>query len=402
MTIEKDTTLTVAISGDLQKTITKNITFGENATITVTPAAFYIEGIVEVPYEVRNLGVLETNFNVTFQLGSETISRPVYLPVGAFIEDYLTFNLTKGQYVLDYSTPFENGNVTLQVQSPARFIVTALPENMTFKLGQTANMSVTFKNVGGTGGEVAVNMTVPGITEDYQRTWIEPGQVGNVTFTFQVPNDLEENYYKVVFTIEGKEYQVKFFVEGAKIAVNASLDKTFYNEGENATLTLTFGNLRNMNLSLFSRVKLADYDTVEYFNLTALGTKTLIFSVPVVFDAGKLLYTVYMLSGRALYINALYVYAEPPGSAGIALYTDKQVYEIGENVTVCVNATKAGRLTMTAPNLNVNTTIPVGFGIFNFKVPDLRSGTYPIEYIFEGYSSSYPIDVIGYSGRIIG
>ena len=126
-----------------------------------------------------------------------------------------------------------------------------------------------------------------------------------MTFSFQAPDDLEENYYKAVFTIEGKEYPVYFFVEGAKISVNASLDKTFYTLGENATLTLTVTNLRNMNLSLFSRIKLGDYDVIEYYNLTALRTKTLTFSMPVVFDAGKLLYTVYMSSGRALYINAL-------------------------------------------------------------------------------------------------
>jgi hypothetical protein len=243
---------------------------------------------------------------------------------------------------------------------------------------------------------------VPGITELTNSTFILPGREGRISFSFEVPDDLEEKYYKAIFEIAGKKYEVKFFVQGVKIAVNAWLDKKLYEEGENSTLTLRIDNLREMNLTLFSRVVLGGYEAIEYFNLSSYETKELTFVVPVVFDAGKLSYSIYMTSGRALYINALYIYPKTPESAGIILYTDKQVYTIGETVTVYANVTKQGQLIMTAPGLDVNTTVSPGLHTFTFEVPKLLSGSYPIKYAFEGYLSSYPIDVIGYSARIIG
>jgi hypothetical protein len=183
-------------------------------------------------------------------------------------------------------------------------------------------------------------MTVPGMEEQTNGTFILPGREGNISFSFEVPDDLVEKYYKAIFEIEGEKYEVKFFVPGAKIAVNASLDKQLYEEGENATLTLGVENLRDMNLTLFSRVALGGYEAIEYFNLTSYEIKTLKFSVPVLFDVGKLSYSIYTTSGRALYINALYIYPKPPESAGIILYTDKQVYTIDETVTVYVNVTR--------------------------------------------------------------
>jgi hypothetical protein len=402
MSITRNTTLIVRTSGDIETTVTKEIIFGENASITIYLENFYMEGIVEVPYEIRNLGLLETTFTASFILNNENITKTVYLPANGNLTDTLTFNLTKGEHLLRYSTPFQQGNVTIQVQTPPKIVLISLPENMSFQLGQKAEMNVTFKNVGGTIGEIEVKLTVPGIADLANKTWIEPSMEGNVSFNFEVPDDLEEKYYKAIFEIEGEKHEVKFFVLGAKVAVNASLDKQLYEEGENATLTLTVENLRDMNLTLFSTVALGDYNTIEYFNLSSYETKELTFSVPVTFDYGKMLYAVYLTSGRALYINALHVYPKPPEFASITIYTDKQVYEIVETVTIYVNATKQGRLIMTAPNLNINMTISQGVQTFSFKVPKLRSGTYPIKYTFEDYSSSYPIDVIGYSARIIG
>ncbi len=403
MTISRNTTLTVTASGDCEVTIAKEITFGADAEVTVSPLEFYVEGTVEIPYNVTNLGIMETRFNITFTLDDETTVKPVYLPLNGNATGILTFNLTRGSHLLRYYTPFEEGNTTILVETPPKFIVASLPENKTFQIDQLANMSITLKNIGGTSGTAEVRLTVPGTLDELNGTSIAPGEEETVDFSFLVPDDLEEKYYKAIFELEGEEYEVKFLVQGIKIAVNATLDKRLYEEGENATLTLTVENLRNTNLTLFSRVNLGIYDAVTYFNLSSLETKKLNFSVPVIFDAGKMLYTVYLAppSGRALYINAMYLYPKPLDSAGIILYTDKQVYTVGENVTIYANVTQQGRLVMAAPNLGVNTTLSAGVHTFSFEVPKLRSGTYPIYYTFEDYSSSYPIDIIGYSARIV-
>jgi len=401
ITINKNTTLTVTITGDYSELIQKEVIFGENIQMAVYPHSFYLEGIVDIPYNLTNIGILDTSFNITFTINGETVNKTIFIPVGESIIDAVNFNLTKGKYLLRYQTPFQEGNATINVETPAEFIVTTLPENETFQLGQTATLTVIIKNIGGTAGTVQANITVPGITELTNSTFILPGREGRISFSFEVPDDLEEKYYKAIFEIGGKKYEVKFFVQGIKIAVNAWLDKKLYEEGENATLILRIDNLREMNLTLFSRVVLGGYEAIKYFNLSSYETKELTFCVPVVFDAGKLSYSIYMTSGRALYINALYIYPKTPESAGIILYTDKQVYTIGETVTVYANVTRQGQLTMTAPNLNVNTTVSSGMHIFTFEVPKLRSGTYLINYIFEGYQSFYPVDIIGYSARII-
>jgi hypothetical protein len=138
------------------------------------------------------------------------------------------------------------------------------------------------------------------------------------------------------------------------------------------------------------------------FNLTSLGTATLTFTVPVTFDVGKLRYAIYLASGRALYLNGLYLYPRPPTEFGFVLTTDRQVYAIGDTVTVTVNVSRPGDLVLAGPNLAVTATVDPGSHLYLFTLPPLRSGTYLIDATFEGHSLAYPIDVIGYSGRILG
>jgi len=132
---------------------------------------------------------------------------------------------------------------------------------------------------------------------------------------------------------------------------------------------------------LYSRVKFNEYDNVSYFNLTGLDSETLTFNVPVQFTGdNKMLYTVYMDSGRSLYINSIYVYEKMP-DAPITLYTDKDVYNMGENVTIhIVDVTRTDLLNLTAPNFNYIGTISGPTTLDPFTLLELRSGTYYIEY----------------------
>jgi hypothetical protein len=141
---------------------------------------------------------------------------------------------------------------------------------------------------------------------------------------------------------------------------------------------------------------------VQFFNLSNFEVETLEFSVPVHFNGQpnqKIHYSVYMSSGRALHINSIYLYKNPPLESGIELYTDKQVYSIGENVTVIVNVTKTGNFLASAPSFYINETIsqPINY---SFTIPELLSGTYYVDYFFDNFTTSYPFDVNGYSVRI--
>lgn len=395
MNITRNTTLVVNISGDVNQIIQREIICGENAKIKITPKPTYLEGIVEIPYTIENLGILDSTFNATFSIDDQTVLKGFFVPKGENITDSISFNLSKGAHLLKYTSPFEEVNETINVLSPPAFIVTSIrPEDMNFTLGQNVTLSFIVKNIGGTEGEATLRLLMPDF-EDTNRTWIRPGEKEDISFSFIISDDLEEKSYKGIYELEGERGEFAFFVQGAKISVNASLDKNLYEEGETASFILEVTNECPFDLSLYARVQLGDYEEMKHFNLTDF--ETLQFDVPVHFNGQKLFYGIYMESGRALYLNAMYVHKKEI----MTLYTDKQVYNAGENVTVFVDSTKSGTLNITAPGFNTSIFI-TGSTVLEFSLPkEMRSGTYYIDYAFDNFSSAYPFDVIGYSVRIL-
>ena len=395
MSIIEDTTLNVVISGDVEQTIQKETIMGEDAKIEITPQPNYLEGIVEIPYTIQNIGLLNSQFVASFSIDDQTISRNIFVPKDQNITDSVSFNLTKGAYLLKYISPFEEVNVTVNVDSPPEFIVTSiLPANLNFTIGQGVIVTFVVENIGGTEGEATMELRMPDF-EEKNTTWIRPGEEENISFSFTIPDDLEEKRYKGIYELDGEREEFAFFVQGAKISVDASLDKPLYEEGETAIFTLTVINERGFDLSLKARAQLGEYEQVKHFNLTDL--ESLIFNVPISFNGQKLFYGIYMGSGRALYLNSMYIQKKEDI---ITLYTNKQVYSIGDKVRISVDATKTGILNITAPGFTTSVLV-TGTTTLQFTLPELRSGTYYIDYTFDGFSSSYPFDVIGYSARIV-
>jgi chitodextrinase len=303
-------------------------------------------------------------------------------------------------FVLQCASPFWSAQVNINVESGPDFIVKSMPENLVFKLGETANMTVAVKNIGAKEGELKIDLQSPGLFEEHYQTWVDSGQELNVKLSFLIPEDIAEDNYPLYLTVDGTTYETHFLVQGIKLIVSAALDKRLQAQNDTAVFTLSIQNLQDFEVTLFSRVKLGDYDNVISFSLTASETKTLEFSVPITFDAGKLLYSVYSSSGRSVYINSKYIIQEPPEAAGIILYTDKEVYESGETATIYVTTTKAGTLVAAGPGLNINTTLEAASSTFTFAVPLVRTGEYSIDYSYGEFNASYPIDIIGYTARI--
>ena len=403
MKINENTTLNVIISGDVDITIQKELICGGNAKINLTPDSTYLEGTVEIPFTIVNTGMMDSKFNATFFVPStdnHRITKLFVVPEGEKINDSVSFNLTKGAYLLRYTSPFEDVTETINVLSAPEFVVASMhPAEMNFTIRENVTLVFTVENIGGSEGEATLSLFMPDF-ESTNRTWIRPGAVENISFNFAIPDDLEEKSYKGTYELDGKRGKFVYFVHGINITVNATQDKAYYEANETTVLTLDVKNNRNMDLNLFSRVKFNGYDNTTHFSLSGLESKTLTFYVPVTFGRdNKMLYTVYADSGRSLYINAIYVYEENPATSGIDMHTDKQVYKIGEKVKVFADVTKTGNLRLSAPNYTVNTVISAPT-TFEFTLPELRSGTYYIEYTFENFSSAYPFDVIGYSARI--
>ena len=395
-TITEDTTLSVSVSGDVEKVVQKEIIMGENIEIEITPLPTYLEGIVEIPYTIKNIGLLDSQFNATFSIDDQIISKNIFVPKGQSITDSVSFDLTKGTHLLQCLSPFGEVIVLINVLSPPECVVTSIqPREMNFNIGQDVTITFLVKNIGGMEGEATIRLLMPDFEEE-KRTWIRPGEEKEISFNLTIPDDLEEKSYKGIYELNGKRGKFSFFVKGAKISVEAFLDKNLYEEGETAILTLEITNESEFDLNLYARVHLGEYEEIQHFDL--INTETLQFNIPVSFNGQKIFYGIYLESGRALYLNSIYVQKK---EEVITLYTDKQVYEAGEKVTILVDTAQSGNLNITAPGFDTSIFVS-GSTALEFALPEgLRSGTYYIEYTFDDFSSSYPFDVIGYSARII-
>lgn len=402
MSIMENTTVVFEISGDASWTDTRFIEFGEKSILILSTQQTYAEGIVEIEYDIINQGILDSKFNASFRINDQSKNKEIYIPVGANLTEILYFNLTKGSHILNCTSPFWNESFEINVEGRPEFQMT-LPGNLTFALGQEVNLSIPVKNIGGKEGEANLHVQSPGLFDEFNSSWIEGGDEINITIPLTIPDDVEEKKYSMFIDINGKKYSSSFIVQGAKIDVNAYLDKMSYEEGENATLTVDIVNLNSIDLETFARIQFNGYENQTYFNLSGYGSKDLLFSVPIQFKGdNKMLYSIYMVSGRSVYINSIYVYEKEAADAGITVYTDKQVYEIGENVTININTTQVGVLNLSAPKFQYNDNISANDSFqLVFTVPELLSGTHYIEYSYNNYDFSYPFDVDGYYARIL-
>ncbi|MEM4729740.1 MAG: hypothetical protein QXH42_08305, partial [Thermoplasmata archaeon] len=341
---------------------------------------------------------VNTTTDAAGAFGVEAPSRSYTMLVGA--EGYIDFEGS--------ATVLVNRDVSRKIYMtrsgewgvlPPEFELVSLPGYNIYFIGEPASMEVRVRNIGDLVGKAEVNLTIPGIYEENGYAWVPPGEEAGVFFNFTFPDDLEERGYKAFFTMEGVRHEQRIIVRGMKVAVNASLDRNLYRAGDVARLSIDVANLKAFDVELFSRVKYGSFDEVRPFNLSAHGNTTLVFDVPVVEAGGeKLFYSVYTSSGRSLYINSLYVRVRPAGD--VVLTTDKQVYEIGEEIRVTAESTVQGLLTLRTPWYSGSLS-HYGTTTIRVPVPELRSGTYHILYSFDGFNGSVPFDVSGYSARFV-
>ncbi|MBU1209565.1 MAG: hypothetical protein KKH04_22040 [Proteobacteria bacterium] len=191
---------------------------------------------------------------------------------------------------------------------------------------------------------------------------------------------------------------MKYHLAGINIAVRASLDKQYYQEGESAHLTLYISNpnAQSSTLNLFARVNYPGYESNQPFTLNI--SQTIAFDIPLAKITGeKLFFGIYHESGRSIHLNSLYIY-----KAGdvITITTDKQVYKPGETVSVAAAGNISGTLTLTAPDYEE--TVPFNnTATRNFPLPStLNAGTYYVSYQLitssgQNYTGTRPFDVDG-------
>ncbi|QSQ15717.1 carboxypeptidase regulatory-like domain-containing protein [Myxococcus landrumensis] len=309
---------------------------------------------------------------------------------------------------------------TLQLVS---FAIGELPAPVELLAGQEHTFTCRVRNTGRREGGATVRLVIPGFVEQENTEWLAAGAEGLFTFPFRMPTDaLSAENQEVFFELVGGERR-RFLVpiRGIQAKVVASLDKALYEPGEMATLRLQITNLSGGSYSLFTRAQFGE--TTQLSTLKTLtDTLTVEHTLPVDSSRGKLFFGVYLETGRALSLNTFYI---PRADDVTAITADKQVYELGDTVSLSFALTAGGRdffqgtgdltgrfrvvraddgleivpvwqvlVPMDAP-LPVQFTLP----------PHLRQGTYRVEWKLTAgekvAAGEHAVDVRGYKARFI-
>jgi ligand-binding sensor domain-containing protein len=148
--ISGDTTLNAVLSGDLDQTLSHEVTFGEAAAAAFYPPQAPCPGLVEIAYVLTNTGQLEAAFTTLVTLTGSLDPIPglqidSYLPLSATQEGALAVELAADDYVLSWRHPYGSGQVGVAVAGQDQLAMEAAsgPSD-----GYQAPVTVTLTNVG--------------------------------------------------------------------------------------------------------------------------------------------------------------------------------------------------------------------------------------------------------------
>jgi hypothetical protein len=384
------------------------------------------DGLIPVNVNLANLGYNEINGSVIVSVspstgqavwnGGEPVSQ--LLPQRSQI---ITLNINPSAFEPNHYTLqaqlLTNSNQLLAVRSlefmvrSPQFQIMQMPPYQTFYPGQEATFIFRVRNTGDQEGSFDLRFKSYDLIDSTQREWLKPGEEKTLTFSFILPEDLEEKDYFATYELrdsriqgaEGLRGQIKYHLAGIKLTVHASLDKPYYTEGETARLSIDIQSSNPIAQSLFARVNYAGHETQQAFTLN--GTHVLIFDIPLTQITGeKLFYGVYHEGGRSIHLNSLYIYKV--GDV-ITVTTDKQVYHPGETVIVSISGNVDGTMTLSAPG-GYEETFPFSGQITkNFTLPStMIAGTYFIHAILVASNPgtmtvSHPFDVEGIFVKVL-
>jgi len=382
------------------------------------------DGLIPINVNLTNGGFNEVNGSISLTLstssgqvvwsGGETLSK-----LSPQNSQLLTLNINPsaidpGNYTAQVTLmsnsnqPISTQPLTLGVQGPT-FQVTQLPPYQTFNPGQEAAFTFRVKNTGGQEGSFDLRLKAYDLLDSTQKGWLKPNEEKTVTFGFMLPQDLEEKDYFADYELKASaasgvsKGQVKYHLAGISLNANASLDKSYYTEGETAHLTINIQSPNSNPQNLFARVNYAGYEPQQTFTLS--GNQVLIFDIPLPKITGeKLFYGIYHESGRSIYLNSVYIH-----KAGdvITVTTNKQVYDPGEVVSVSASGNTSGSLTLSGPGGYEETFVFSGQVSRNFNLPaTVTAGTYFISYQLstatgESYTGTYPFDIAGIQVKVL-
>ena len=284
--------------------------------------------------------------------------------------------------------------------------VIEVPQNLAIAAGSFANVTLKVKNEGNRRGEAKIAMTAFDTLNETRELVLEAGEELELNDIYiDVDGDIPAGRYPFNYTLSGlgvsnglAKGNFNFQVNGIALEVTAALDRSLYNQGETAQLTITISSADPVTTPLEAVVNWNDFNERRPFTLDS-GSSSLVFEIPLAeASEAKVFYGIYQEEGRGIYLNDIYLNF----AGGVSVTLDQQVYAPGDSIHALFAVSEAGSLT--AECFGQSQTVAIGSSAsVDFAVPaDALGGSYGVAWTFtptdlthESASGSKAFDVSG-------
>ncbi|MCU0798778.1 MAG: PKD domain-containing protein [Candidatus Thermoplasmatota archaeon] len=393
-----DTTITAYITGDAVFSVSRYVRLAERVHVTISSQMFDHDGELEIPYSIENLYNRDCRFQVRFVIGDQVIVKDHFLSAYATSTETLSLTLVAGIYLLNFSTPMQEGSVVLNVATPDLIVTECIPQT----LGAGMDSSIFFRvsNQGPVDGNGEFRVTIPGIFQDTRTIHCTSGSTIEVWFNFTLPDDIPSATVGIEYSIDGRNGGLTTsYMMGHSIEVRPVLDKDLYLNGEIIKLNVSMRyNALVSNYTL--RVQFGDFENTTAFHLESYGSAFFLFDIPVVLTGEKLFVSVNLPSGRSLYINYIDV-REKMENTGVLVTLDSK-FNTGSMMNINVTTLREGLVDLTTPWGSWSGTVS-GTKFVQMPIPMyVVSGTYDVDHQFGDMIGSTPFYVSGCEAAVIG
>jgi sugar lactone lactonase YvrE len=393
-----DTTIIAYISGDAVFSVSRYVRLAERVHVTISSQMFDHDGELEIPYSIENLYNRDCRFQVRFVIGDQVIVKDHFLSAYATSTETLSLTLVAGIYLLNFSTPMQEGSIVLNVATPDIIVTECTPQ--TLEAGSDSSIFFRVSNQGPVDGDGKFTVIIPGVYQETMVIHCASGSSTEVWFNFTLPDDLPSTTVGIEYSIDGRNGGLKTaYLVGHSIEVTPLLDKDRYQNGEVVKLNVSMRyNALGSNYTL--RVQFGDFENTTAFHLESYGSAFFLFDIPVVLTGEKLFVSVNLPSGRSLYINYIDI-RERKENTGVLVTLDSKFYT-GSMMNINVTTLREGLVNLTTP-WGYWSGIVTGTKFVQMQIPTyVVSGTYEVDYRFGDLIGSAPFYVSGCEAMILG